>query len=196
VEQITTQGDRPRVILAHQYGATIGQGGPSKADLLAAVNKWLEEHPDHNQSVVEQLLGDAKHAIIYTPPFCPEVQPIELLWSKVKRFVADRATHNRSITETRQQTEEAFEAITCSFCINIIKHTHDWMDDFIQNGDSTDLQQCGSLAGVIKHLPLLKLANAKPQTDHSGVAPMEIDTPAPAAAPPAPSNARSLRQRR
>jgi hypothetical protein len=195
VEQITTQGDRPRVILAHQYGVTIGQGGPSKNDLLAAVNQWLEDHPDHNQSVVEQLMGDAKHAIIYTPPFCPEVQPIELLWAKVKRHVADQATHNRSITETRQQTEQAFEAITSSFCISIIKHTHDWMDEFIQNGKSEDLRQCGSLAGVIKHLPLLRLADAKPQQEHSEVVPMVVDMSVPAAAPPSSATKRTLRKR-
>jgi hypothetical protein len=195
VEQITTQGDRQRVIPSHLFSANVSVGGPSKDDLLASVAQWLVEHPDHNKSVVEQLLGDAKHAVIYTPPFCPEVQPIELLWSKVKRLVADQATHNRSITQTREQTEEAFETVTSSFCINIIKHTHDWMDDFIQNGDSHDLRQCGSLAGIIQHLSLLKLANAKAPATHSTAATMDMDPPKPTVAAPDSSNARSLRRR-
>ena len=27
--------------------------------------------PDHNRTVVEQLMDDAGHSLIYTPPFCP-----------------------------------------------------------------------------------------------------------------------------
>ena len=50
-------------------------------------------------------MDDAGHSLIYTPPFCPEVQPIELLWAEIKRYVADRSTLNRSMTETREQTE-------------------------------------------------------------------------------------------
>ena len=40
-------------------------------------------------------MSDAGHSLVYTPPFCPEVQPIELLRAKVKRYVAARSTHNR-----------------------------------------------------------------------------------------------------
>ena len=101
VEQLTTVGEKPRVVPSHLFEAAVSAGGPSKDDLLAAVQKWLEAHPDHNRTVVEQLMSDAGYSLIYTPPFCPEVQPIELLWAKVKRYVADRSTHNRSPTEAR-----------------------------------------------------------------------------------------------
>src|SRR3954465_6731745 len=97
-------------------------------------------------------------------PFCPEVQPIELLWAKVKRYVADRSTHNRSMTEARAQTEAAFEQITKMFCNSVVKHCHDWMDSFLQTDAAGDLQQCGSLARVMKALPLLKAATATSST--------------------------------
>jgi hypothetical protein len=112
----------------------------------------LEEHPDHNQNGVQQLMSNAGLAPIYTPPFCPEVEPIELLWAEIQRYVAHRSTHNRSLTETREQTEQAFERITKTFCNDIIKHCHDWIDSFLNTDAAEDLQQCGSLAGVIKHL--------------------------------------------
>jgi len=123
------------------------------------VQKWLAEHPDHNRTVVEQLMSDAGHALVYTPPYCPEVQPIELLWAQVKRYVAARSTHGRSLTEARQQTEEGFEAVTKMFCNSIVRHCHDWIDQFLQTDAAEDLLQCGTLAGVIKHLPLLKAAS-------------------------------------
>ena len=128
---------------------------------------------------------------MYTPPFCPEVQPIELLWAKVKRHVADRSTHNRSMTEARTQTEEAFEQVTKMFCNSVVKHCHDWIDAWLKTEAAEDLQQCGSLAGVIKTLPLLKLASAASSTAQ----PMEISSPSPPAVPAASPPARSLRKR-
>jgi transposase len=195
VEQLTTGGDRPRVIPAHRFEAAVGAGGPSKEDLLAAVHRWLEEHPDHNQNVVQQLMSDAGHALIYTPPFCPEVQPIELLWAEIKRYVAQRSTHNRSLTETREQTEQAFEQITKMFCNNIIKHCHDWIDSFLNTDAAEDLQQCVTLAGVMQHLSFLKMINGNASTANSTATPMQIDTPVLTTALSTPSNARTLRKR-
>ena len=194
VSQLTTTKDvHARTVLAHRFEASIGEGGPSKDDLLAAVQKWLAEHPDQNRTVVEQLMNDAGHALVYTPPYCPEVQPIELLWAKVKRYVAARSTHGRSLTEARQQTEEGFEAVTKMFCNSIVKHCHDWIDQFLQTDAAEDLLQCGTLAGVIKHLPLLKAASAST----AAAAPMQIDAPppTPAAAASASSATRTLRKR-
>jgi len=192
VSQLTTTGAYPRTVPAHRFEASIGDGGPSKDDLLAAVQKWLAEHPDHNRTVVEQLMSDAGHALVYTPPYCPEVQPIELLWAKVKRYVAAHSTHGRSLTEAREQTEEGFEAVTKMFCNSIVKHCHDWIDHFLQTDAAEDLLQCGTLAGVIKYLPLLGAA----ATSTSAAAPMQINPPAPAPAAAIDPPARTLRKRR
>ena len=159
--------------------------------MIAAVEKWLEEHPDHNKTVVEQLMSDVGHSLVYTPPFCPEVQPIELLWAKIKRYVADRSTHNRSMTEAREQTEEAFEQVTKMFCNSIVKHCHDWIDQFLGTDAAKDLQQCETLAGMIKYHSLLKMVEANPQRTSSAMIQPFTSTPAASAVPPA----RSLRKR-
>jgi hypothetical protein len=99
VEQLTTVDNAHRIVPSHRFEAKVSDGGPLKDDLIGAIQKWLDDHPDHNRTVVEQLMDDAGHSLVYTPPFCPEVQPIELLWAKVKRYVADRSTLNRSLTE-------------------------------------------------------------------------------------------------
>lgn len=167
----------------------------TKDDLQAAINTWLNQHPDWNQYIPEQLLSDKGHRIIYTPPFCPEVQPIELLWAFVKNRVAARATLNRSMTESREQTEEAFEAVTAMQCNNIVRHCHDWMDKWLQTEEAGDLQQCGSLAGVIKNLKLIKLATQMQAQQHDDAVSMQIDDPPPPGVKLAPSPIRSLRPR-
>jgi hypothetical protein len=57
--QLTTVDDSHRAISAHQFAADRNHGGPSMEDLIAAVQQWLGEHPDHNRTVVEQLMDDA-----------------------------------------------------------------------------------------------------------------------------------------
>ena len=189
VQQLTTS--HGTVVPSHRFEADIGAGGPSKDDLIAAVEKWLDEHPDHNRTVVEQLFDDKGHSLIYTPPFCPEVQPIELLWAKVKRYVSDRSTHNRSVSEARQQTEDE---VTKMLCNSIIKHCHDWIDSFLNTEAAEDLQQCGTLAGVIKSLPLLRLA-ASTQHQSSTIVPALIPPTATAAAASVAPLTHSLRKR-
>jgi len=194
VQQLTTVGKSARVVTAEHFEAAISAGGPSKDDLLAAVRKWLDEHPDHNRSVVEQLMSDAGHALVYTPPFCPEVQPIELLWARVKRYVAARSTHNRSLTEARAQTEHSFEQVTKLFCNSVVKHCHDWIDAFLTTDAADDLQQCGTLAGVIKHLPLLKAVSAPACSPATAAQAQQICRSPPAAPASAASPARALRR--
>jgi transposase len=193
VEQLITVDDSHRAVPSHRFEAKVSDGGPSKEDLISAIQKWLDDHPDYNRTVVEQLMDDAGHSLIYTPPFCPEVQPIELLWAAVKRYVRDRSTHNRSMTEAREHTEQGFEQITKMFCNQIVKHCHDWIDRFLTTDDAEDLQQCGTLAGVSKHLSLLKAAS-KEEATITTAQPISIQPPAAASVPIA-SSARTLRRR-
>jgi len=195
VPQLVTVDASHRVIPAHMFEAKRSEGGPSKDDLLAAVQKFLDEHPDHNRTVIEQLMSDKGYSLVYTPPFCPEVQPIELLWAEVKRYVADRCYHKRSPTEAREQTEEGFAQVTYGFILNIIKHCHNWIDGFLATGEAGDLQQCSTLAGVIKWLPLLKAAGDSKPAATNTAQPMDISpSPPPLASAPAASS-RSLRKR-
>jgi Winged helix-turn helix len=192
-ELITACGN---VVSSYRFESKVSEGGPLKDDLIAATQLWLDQHPGYNRTVIEQLFDDVGHSLIYTPPFCPEVQPIELLWAKVKRYVSDRATHNRSVTEARQQTEEGFEQITKMFCSSIIKHCHEWIDSFLKTDAAEDLQQCGCLAKVVKNLSLLKIASTDSSPAHDAPVPMDIDPPASAIPAPSSSPARNLRKRR
>ena len=121
----------------------------------------------------------------------------ELLWAAVKCYVRDRSTLNRSMTEAREHAEQGFEQITKMFCNSIVKHCHDWIDSFIKTDAAEDLTQCGTLAGVIKHLSLLKEAANTASPPCSTAEPMEIcprsrSMHAAASAPPSP---RTLRKR-
>ena len=66
-----------------------------------------------------------------------------------------------------------------------------WIDSFLQTDAAEDLKQCGTLAGVIKHLQLLKIAEESSNVP----SPTPIQPPPPAAAAASSPPARTLRKR-
>ena len=77
------------------------------------------------------------------------------------------------------------------FCNSIVKHCHDWIDRFLATDDAEDLQQCGTLAGVIRHLSLLNAASK----EEAATQPTNIQPSPAAAAAPIASSTRTLRRR-
>ena len=80
------------------------------------------------------------------------------------------------------------------FCNAVVKHCHDWIDQFLATEAAEDLQQCGSLAGVLKHHELLRTPewNSQPPSS-TPQAPIQPAVPAVPAARAPPT--RTLRKR-
>lgn len=93
-----------------------------------------------------------EHVLVYTPPWVPEVQPSELIWEQVKGDVARQFSYTRTIQQTRQQTELAFESINSQSAKRVIGHCHEWIDSFISDADrSLSLHQFSTLAKIIEN---------------------------------------------
>ena len=69
-----------------------GIGAPYVASLpelrVSFVCFLQREKPDLLQCKVEQKLRSFGHKVLWTPPYCPELQPIELFWAARKNHVA------------------------------------------------------------------------------------------------------------
>jgi hypothetical protein len=120
VYQLTTVDDSHQTVPSHLFTAHSSQGAPSKEDLIAAVKKWLDEHPDHNRTVVEQLMDDENYSIIYTPPGvlrCSRSNFMGKVEATSGRSCDSQAIRHRG---TRRQTEEGFAQITNKFCNNVV----------------------------------------------------------------------------
>src|ERR1700677_4913917 len=59
---------------------------PDKKDLQRRVAAVLKQKPDAQpgRTKVLELLNQNGHDAVYTPPFTPDFQPIELLWADIK----------------------------------------------------------------------------------------------------------------
>ena len=89
----------------------VGQAprGDSHAQMIAIVEAWLKERGRWPQGTyVEERAKALGWQVVFTPPYWPEFQPIELYWAAVKGYVADKYTNERTMSELRTQLFEGF----------------------------------------------------------------------------------------
>ena len=72
----------------------------------------LEKQPD--AKAVRNLLDSSGVRYIYLPPYSPDLNPIEKLWSKVKAFL--RKFKARTLDALPNAIQNAFHSVTISDC--------------------------------------------------------------------------------
>lgn len=164
---------------------------PYNPELLTALKDFLSSHPEYQQDKLQNLFDSKGYRLIYTPPYTPTTQPIELLWGEVKRRVADRFKYGRKIKETREQLLDAFYGIlkmqdgdhsqetkeekklrlgvTPELVQSFIRHANDCCEEFVKD----DELLTGNLSNL-KQKPISQAQMAQQDQDASGQ-PVELD---------------------
>jgi transposase len=86
-----------------------------KAELVEILNK-IAPTPTYDLDVIAAEHG---HEILRTPPYHPELQPIETCWAVVKNQIA--RTCDFTMANLLTQLESAFNCITGKTCFSLIK---------------------------------------------------------------------------
>jgi len=136
------------------------RSAPTKKQLQERVRELLRANPDlqPGDTKVAALMKKHGHMLVYTPPYTPAFQPIELLWAELKRQAGLYSALGRSEVEARAQAEAFFHSVTDVRCQSLIRHAHGKMDEFIASADAGDLHQFGSLHGLVSAEPALLAA--------------------------------------
>ena len=99
-----------------------------KAELIAVL-KQINPLPIYE---IDEMAKKQGHEILRTPPYHPELQPIELCWGIIKNHIAK---HNDfTLSNLKTQLEEGFNQVTTSTCVKIIRKIREKEDEF-WNGD-------------------------------------------------------------
>lgn len=113
----------------------------SKDPLKVELIELLNQHQPAPTYVVDEIAKKHGHEVVRTPPYHPELQPIELCWGVVKNEVARNCDFTMKNLEI--QLESAFQKVTSVVCkkmIKKIKKIEDafWMEDELieQKNDS------------------------------------------------------------
>ena len=81
-----------------------------KAELLALCRQWCPK-PDYE---LDRIALAAGHQILRTPPYHPELQPIEECWGVVKNHCAEKCDY--TLAGLRRHLEEGFDKVTPETC--------------------------------------------------------------------------------
>jgi transposase len=119
--------------------------GPTLGEMRAALTEWLKAHPQ--QTEIARLMEEAGHELLYTPPFQPEAQPIELLWGTVKAVVARQHVRGRTIHQTQAQLRAALAGVTSEQIAGYWEHVHSKMDGWVQADE--ELAQFGTFKKLV-----------------------------------------------
>ena len=99
-----------------------------KTELLELCNR-LSPNPEYK---LDQIAANHGMSILRTPPYHPELQPIETCWAVVKNHMADNCDFTMS--GLRKRLPEAFSKVTAETCKEIVLKVADqelkyWTED-------------------------------------------------------------------
>jgi hypothetical protein len=121
---------------------------------------WLEENkPNVLDCQLERYLTDRRHKVLWTPPYCPDLQPIELFWAAGKNHVAnhfiDGIKMKQTVSRLRdgwygnsdrfQEGDDEFHAVTD--CKKLVQHA-------IGCADATFIPLSDGISGTIGALTI------------------------------------------
>lgn len=81
------------------------------------------------------------------------LQPIELVWARIKHAVARQAIAGRKWQETAEQTRVALRDVTPELCKDLIAHTHKLMNEWLKTSHAGSLQAHGSIDALRRLTP-------------------------------------------
>ena len=132
-----------------QFSLDERDGGPTLGLLRKTVKEYLSSHPQINQTIPQQLMADKGYELLYTPPYESWLQPIELVWARMKQRVARQSDAARKWQETQAQTLEALRAFTPKDCSKIIGHVHKWMTEWLGGPEAGSLSRFKTLQALM-----------------------------------------------
>lgn len=106
-----------------------------KTELVEALQKLVPE-PLYE---IDDMAREQGHEVIRTPPYHPELQPIEICWGVVKNEVARNCKF--TMRELEIQLEQAWKKVTAETCKKIIKQVRAIEDKFWE--EDVKLEQRG-----------------------------------------------------
>ena len=80
----------------------------------------MDNLPAHKGVRITRAVEDARCTLVYLPPYSPDLNPIENMWSKVKAIL--RKTAARSFAALLDAVGQSLRAITCEDCLGYFEH--------------------------------------------------------------------------
>ena len=129
--------------LASLFAPRSGKYSPSLDEMKSVMKAYLVQHPELSRTRLQHIFDHHGYELIFTPPYTPQVQPIELVWAHVKNYVArqtDATTNGEQLRELVRKgfhgdSENDHEAVDAPLSQRLLRHCHQWMNTFIEGDE-------------------------------------------------------------
>jgi transposase len=81
----------------------------------------VKQHPKNPQYYVDDMIRSAGHLPLRLPPYCCELNPVELIWNTWKQFI-NHNNFNNNHSEFKKLLSEAFKQITPTVWADSVRH--------------------------------------------------------------------------
>lgn len=82
--------------------------------LLPELKDWdivvMDNLSSHKSAKIIELIESKKAKTLYLPPYSPDLNPIEMMWSKIKAYLKDAVTD--TLDQLYESIKVAFESVT------------------------------------------------------------------------------------
>lgn len=111
---------------------------PCREDCLKAeLVEMLQRCAPKPTYALDELAREQGHEVVRTPPYHPELQPIEICWGVAKNEIARNCDFTMRGLE--EQLELAFQKVTSEICKKIIKKIESVQDAFWKKDEKLEL---------------------------------------------------------
>ncbi|EEY54999.1 uncharacterized protein PITG_08583 [Phytophthora infestans T30-4] len=84
-----------------------------------------------------EIAASHTHLVYYTPPYHPELQPIELIWANIKVGIADDPASD--MAELRSKIDAGFASVVSDTWTDAYQHTQYFEQKYLQLADECEL---------------------------------------------------------
>jgi hypothetical protein len=154
--KVTREGKTHTFGLASLFAARSSKYAPSVDEMRKFMKEYLKQHPEKNRTRLQECFVKHGFELIFTPPYTPQTQPIELVWAHVKNYVARNTTIDTNVEVLTELLRKGFygdpaadhEGVGASYAQRVIDSCRKWMNKFIKDDDD--------LEGTVEQLSLSK----------------------------------------
>ena len=129
----TKKADRQRWLQEHQIAFEEGL-------LKAALYEFCRQPAPAPDYAIDCLAAAYGGEVLRTPPYHPELQPIEYAWGIVKADIAQTPTGEYTLTSLKERLPPALDQVTPVVCRNIVAHVRQEAERYWQIDEQLDAQ--------------------------------------------------------
>lgn len=112
-------------------------GIPIKEDCLKAeLVEILSKMAPQPTYILDEIAAEQGHEVIRTPPYHPELQPIETCWGIIKNEISRNCDF--TMGNLILQLERAFDKVTAKTCAGLIRKLRGVEDEFLRDDAALD----------------------------------------------------------